>query len=516
MGVTVEDLVALPHLRLTVLAGAGGLGREVTWAHTSDLPQPWEWVGHGELLMTNGMSFPERGSSQARWIRRLAAVGVSALAIGEQMYCPRVTDTLLAESDRLAFPVLSIGYPLPFVAISRAVAEATLLEQSQRLFRTARIYDVLRRTTQTEWGRSTVAQALSAELGASVTVCDRETGAAFHPDGPHPSPEVSQAVRTASAGRAALRAGSRSVPLDPDRLVLLADIPTQDRAILAVLTSAGLAIDGIVLQHAATVAALELSQTRLGLEHDRRTGAETIALLLEGKLDGRTGRRHLAAAQLDPHDCVVAAVGGSEERLHELHLRLWRAHIPHMVMVRAQVAHAMLPTSSEALDVLLDAVGPEGAVGVSGPLRAVGRTPEAGREALWALGAARQSGAAVHRFGQVLQLSAITSIEEAQSLVEQLLQPIIDHDAEHQAQLLETLTAFLGHRRSWQATAEAMQVHRQTVLYRIKQVEKLTGRSLAETESVALMWLALRARERLAGASTTSGVADTRPGAQTG
>lgn len=114
-------------------------------------------------------------------------------------------------------------------------------------------------------------------------------------------------------------------------------------------------------------------------------------------------------------------------------------------------------------------------------------------------GAARQAGAVVHRFGEPLQLSGATSIEEAQSLVEQILQPVIDYDAEHQSELFATLTTFLDQRRSWRATADAMHVHRQTVLYRIRQVEKLTGRQLADTESLALVWLALRAWERLTG-----------------
>ncbi len=508
MGITVGELVAVPHLRLSVVAGAGGLDREVTWAHSSDLPAPWEWVGHGELLMINGMSFPAEAEQQAGWIARLAEVGVSALAIGEQMFCPELTPALRAESDTLGFPVLSIGFPLPFVAISRAVAEATLLEQSQRLIRTARIYDVLRRTTEAGGSHSTVADALSVELRAAVTVCDRETGAAFHPDGPHPSAEVREAVRAAGAGRVALVAGSRSVALPSGDVVLLSDIPTHDEAVLAVLGSTDLAVDGILLQHSATVAALELSQTRLALEHRRRAGAEAVALLLDGKIDQRAGRRHLADARLNPGACVVAAFAdGPEERLHELHLRLWRARVPHMVMIRGSVGHALLSSSAEAVDVLVDAVGVGGLVGVSGILRSVARAPEASREALWALGAARQEGAAVHRFGQPLQLSGATSIEEAQSLVTQILQPVIDYDAEHQSELFATLTTFLDHRRSWRATADAMHVHRQTVLYRIRQVEKLTGRQLADTESLALVWLALRAWERLTGVAHVSGPA---------
>lgn len=506
VGVTVGELLAIPHLRLRLHSGSPGLDREVTWTHTSDLPEPWQWVGRGELLMTNGMSFPTDAEDQVHLLERLSGVGVSGLAIGERMYCPNLTDRFAQVSDELALPILWIAYPMPFVAISRAVAEATLLEQSQRLIRTARIYDTLRRTTGRALDGSAVAEALSAELRTEVFVCDRESGAAYHPDGPHPGARVVEAVRLAGAGGAALIAGARSVIVDDEHEVLVADIPTHDQAVLAVKRPAGLALDGILLQHAATVAALELSQTKLGLEHKRRAGAEATAQLLDGRTDHRSARRLLLDAGLDPERSVLACLGdASQERLRETHVRLWRTRIPHILALREAIVHAFVPDTTEAVTGLVAAVGPGGHVGVSGHLRMASRAAEAGREGLWALGAARQSGAPMQRFGDATELTGSGSLEDDQSLVDQVLGPLLRHDADNQSDLLPTLATFLDHRRSWQATAEAMHVHRQTVLYRIKRIERLTGRSLADTETVAVMWLALRARARLTGGDKPPG-----------
>ncbi|MGH8880972.1 MAG: helix-turn-helix domain-containing protein, partial [Stackebrandtia sp.] len=60
---------------------------------------------------------------------------------------------------------------------------------------------------------------------------------------------------------------------------------------------------------------------------------------------------------------------------------------------------------------------------------------------------------------------------------------------------------FLEHRRSWQATAAVLHVHRQTVRYRIRKVEEITGRTTSETSDVAQFWLALQTRRQLAGHS---------------
>ena len=67
------------------------------------------------------------------------------------------------------------------------------------------------------------------------------------------------------------------------------------------------------------------------------------------------------------------------------------------------------------------------------------------------------------------------------------------------SQFLRSLAVFLSCRRSWQATARELNVHRQTVVYRMDRVAELTGRTLTETPDIAELWLALSAHELLTG-----------------
>ena len=71
MSITVRELLQLPHLRLTLTAGQAGLGRQVSWVHSSDLPDPWEWLGPAELLLTNGTSLSAEEEAQILFIERL-------------------------------------------------------------------------------------------------------------------------------------------------------------------------------------------------------------------------------------------------------------------------------------------------------------------------------------------------------------------------------------------------------------------------------------------------------------
>ncbi|MFJ3219134.1 PucR family transcriptional regulator [Kitasatospora sp. NPDC086801] len=60
-----------------------------------------------------------------------------------------------------------------------------------------------------------------------------------------------------------------------------------------------------------------------------------------------------------------------------------------------------------------------------------------------------------------------------------LLAPLAAHDRENAVSLLGTLAVFLDHDGSWARTAEALCIHVNTVHYRIRRIEELTGRSLA-------------------------------------
>lgn len=58
MAITVAQLVEFPHLRLSLVAGDGGSGNTIRWAHSSDHPHPEQWLTGGELLLRNGETIP--------------------------------------------------------------------------------------------------------------------------------------------------------------------------------------------------------------------------------------------------------------------------------------------------------------------------------------------------------------------------------------------------------------------------------------------------------------------------
>ncbi|MEV4188055.1 helix-turn-helix domain-containing protein, partial [Streptosporangium canum] len=79
------------------------------------------------------------------------------------------------------------------------------------------------------------------------------------------------------------------------------------------------------------------------------------------------------------------------------------------------------------------------------------------------------------------------------SFAARTLDPLFDYDRRHNSDLVRTLGTFLDCVGSWNACAERLHVHVNTVRYRIRRVEELTGRDLSAMADRVDLFLALRA-----------------------
>ena len=80
------------------------------------------------------------------------------------------------------------------------------------------------------------------------------------------------------------------------------------------------------------------------------------------------------------------------------------------------------------------------------------------------------------------------------SFRDRLLGPLLAYDERHRAELLPTLREFLACSGSWNACAARMYVHVNTVRYRIRRIEELTGRDLSCLDDQVDFFLAVRIR----------------------
>lgn len=494
---TVGDLLGMPHLRLELQAGRRGLGNRVTWAQTSDLDKPWEWMTGGELLMKNGRTLPLTAAEQIELLEGLAGTGISGLILGIDPATPPIDPAALMAADSLPLPIVFAPYSVGFAAISRAVAEANTAGEGRRIALTERVYTMIRRSVTPQLTDKGAFKQLAQDLACQLAVLDAETGRPVL----HTSNQVPADLRRAVVNEVCQRQGALPgvVHLDVGGIrAQVVEVPDEEPTVLLTYAYRAAEPDIVLLQHIATAAAVLLAQQGIQREHERRVGGELLAYLLDNRLDEVEAIRQLSQRRLQAGECVlVAARGGSETGERHLHLSLGRRRIPNLLLRRSSLLYALIPASDDAIVVLQRRLGPEVAIGISDPLRSVTRAPAAAREANWAMRDAQNTPNRLSKYAEVTLLSILRDTDEAQLVVDRVLGELLRYDAIHGTELTRTLDIYLSCDRSWQRASIAVGIHRQTVVYRMRRVEEITGRNLSITAHIAELWLALRARNLL-------------------
>jgi len=189
---------------------------------------------------------------------------------------------------------------------------------------------------------------------------------------------------------------------------------------------------------------------------------------------------------------LAASSDAGLQRSRDLHHALAERDIPNLLLRRNDVLFVLLPADEAVIADVLGMLDDAVQIGLSDRFRGLEKVAGATREARWALESAVGSRARVGRYGAETCLFGPRSLAEARAGVDRVLGPLLSYDAAHGTALLASLQSFLRHNRSWQRAADELYVHKQTLVYRIRRVEELTGRKLNSTGDVAELWIALQ------------------------
>jgi purine catabolism regulator len=174
-----------------------------------------------------------------------------------------------------------------------------------------------------------------------------------------------------------------------------------------------------------------------------------------------------------------------------------------LLAYRPPVLLAIVPDDAGLLKSLAARLGPPGlgarcAAGSSAPLAASTQVSEAVRQARLAAAQALEAGRPYLRYGTDEPDAGLLprSIEDTRHLVRRVLGPLVEYDHAHDGSLVSSLRTFLANDGGWQRSAEELGVHRQTLVYRLRKAEQLTGLRPTSTRGSAMLWLALQAADR--------------------
>ncbi|MFB7664295.1 PucR family transcriptional regulator [Kitasatospora sp. NPDC056138] len=495
----VGDLLELDDLHIGLAWGTSDLlGRQVTGVTSTDLQDPARYLQPGELVLSGLVWWrPDQTTAALRFATSLRSAGVAALLAGEGTH-GSVPKSLVEACRTHGIPLLSVPPGTSFRAVTdrvylrlwgdlqtrshgvAAIPEAARRELLGLLHTGTRLDEVLARAVArlglpdcsvvTASGRVIASSTTGGGAARGSVPIGPQDDSPF--DGwllqPHTVPEpwaagllpglaellTPLATRVRATAAAQRQTAARAAELvaqdgpEPELLDTLAACGLPPGAALVPVT---VRLDGGTAEPWAAAWAVSALAEAL-----HRIGAPFAA-----GTDGRGGAVGLVAA---PAAAVTAGLRSAWPALQSrLTGRRW---------LRAGVGPATAPTGEQLRGALVQAAYAQDAGA------ATNRTSGTDTDV-------RNSAAAVGssvELGSLADLLRGIPVEVTTAFHRRLLAPVVEHDRENSVSLLGTLNTFLDHDGSWARTAEALHLHVNTVHYRIRRIEELTGRSLARLE----------------------------------
>jgi sugar diacid utilization regulator len=508
--VSVRTVLDMPELRLTIRAGADLLGRDVIRIYGTELPDPGRFLSGGELVLTGLL-----------WLRGPSDVGPFVTALADRHAAALVAcdaDTgvipsvLVAECTRLGVPLLEASVDLSFADVIERVGLALATERTGR-GRPGRLMSAVARGAELD----TLLAMGAAELGVPCWVVT-PLGRVVAGSGPELPRDripvlVHEFLLTEGRSHQVRGSGMTVVPvLDPGGpevakwfLVLDGPVrlgqPPHDETVaeLAGLTGVQRQREQESRRVASQVAGTVLRAVLTGTARP----AEIAATALAAGIDMRRPLRVLAAS------APGAPAGRAAAVLAELVATVQMSERPGLVGVVDEQVYALLPAEGEpdadladraktALRLLEPALAASRVVvGISsvvamaelrGAVQEAGRALELGESQPGRTRVVAGDEVAVHQ----LLLAGVPD-ELRRTLRRRVLGAVFDYDAEHDGDLIGTLTVFLDCSGSWARAAARLHVHVNTLRYRIGRVEELVGIDLSDFAQRVDVYLALHA-----------------------
>jgi purine catabolism regulator len=445
-----------------------------------------------------------------------------------------------------------VPYDVPFIAVTEAAFSRLVNEQYAVLRRAIAAHERLERIVLAERGLDAVVAALATLIGGSVLAYDARGALlvrrAFREEIDETAladlgAELAERARlgerqsfapsaAALAGRALVLPVRASGTREPGETEGGARLQAW---LVAVKDEGGFSeLDRLTLHQAVTIVALELLRRRIAEDTERRLAGDVLNAIVSGDLAGPELVRRLEPFGLSESvgAVVLAAPRPGGAALGDAELALATAlrgeGVPGLVARSEGLACALLPgLDEEELFALAGRIGSRVARAVDAPVRLGAGRAVAGAQARRAFHEARcalearalaamngdgvarngadpaaeaggEAGAVLATYRDLGSFQLLLALQDDDALrlfCDSILAPIEQSEGAYGGELMRSLEAFIEENGQWERAAKRLYCHRHTLRYRMRRVEELTGRSLANARDRIEFWLALRGRE---------------------
>ncbi|WP_448545492.1 PucR family transcriptional regulator [Roseiflexus sp.] len=514
--VTVQDVLrlALPD-GSAVVAGNAGLNHQVSWVTTPRATPPaFTNLRGGECVVvaTSVLRALDERLTLANLIERLAQVPVATIAVQGD-----IPDQARTTAESLRLPLIHLPDSCDIREVEREVQRLISDYDAQIERRAAQLGSVLTQRSLAGAGVNGLLETLVERTGRSL--------AYYSPGG-----EV-RALRARGPARVALqtlqpRATGAVAHLGQHIWVqqigqmASGDAAGRNFGYLALCGDALDDWDRLAAQQGASALALELAKEQAVLAAEERLRGDFVqAVLVGAATDDKTlvqRGRELGYDLRQPHVALLCGIVDGDDRTiariaDALSAALNALGVAAPMMRRIDDVLCYIPAVShgrrfhEVADLLRQRL----VNNVPDVLVAIGR--EAPTLTSWSrsLREAEQAlliGRELVGNGRVLDFSdlgvyrLLLLLRESPELWEfyrSTLATLVEYDRDQHGELLKTLEAFFEHNGNLARTADALHIHRNTLLYRLTRIKEISGRDPDVAEDRLALWLALKAHRVL-------------------
>ncbi|MFD6589019.1 PucR family transcriptional regulator [Streptomyces anulatus] len=513
--IPLAELLAREELGLRRIAGPADA--DLLWVHTSEMADPYPYLLGGELLLSAGVLLTDPD----HYVGRLVEAGAAALGFGVRPVHETVPAALIEACDRQGLPLLEVPPATPFTTIARAVWRLMAEARHRELRRVTRAQQALATAAARPDPVPAVLHQLAAQLGGRAVLLTAR-GQEVHAAGRRPDPEAAGALTRLARVVARERPGSPASATDTHggthlsayalgggeglvlalatrqresgdhtvagiAVVLLSLLAAPHQGADAASRSAAL-VRMLLGASPAEVAPLLGSTGPWTVIHARRTDGAPADALTAGALGASLGTA-LVDAERGAGEAVRVLLGPGPE--------------PDRIAARpGETAAQPAGTTAQPGERTPDPARPTAQPGEHAPeparpaprpgwtLGASAPTPVTALAAADALAARALAHARATRAPLTVDaptggLAALVPPEQAAAHARALLAPL-------SAPLADTLRCWLSLHGSWDRTAVALGVHRNTVRQRIGRCGELLDADLDDMDVRTELWFALR------------------------
>ncbi|MEO6797802.1 MAG: PucR family transcriptional regulator ligand-binding domain-containing protein [Candidatus Dormibacter sp.] len=558
MALTVRDAMALGGLRRgEVLAGVGGLDRNITWVKVLESPETISWLAEGELLLTVAFAIKDDPAAQRELVPNLAAAGSSGLVIKPERYLPRIPPAMIDQADQLGLPLIRIPKDVSYLEIMNPILERIINGQNVQLRRSIEIHRQFTDLALNAQGLDAIVKTLGELVESSIALEDasfhllashivrgmtdrhRQQTLAHH--GTPPKVQQAAAIKTMLQQVVHGRA-PRKVPPIPElgltarRIIAPVLAGRENLGYLTIIDHPQhheeLAM--MAIEHAATVIALEMIKQREVNEAEDRVRGELVDDLLNGTFGDEANvhrrSRHLRYDLSVAHRLLVVDIDhfrqfirerryeegrviSVKHQLFQLVVGAVRRHHPrHLITAHSDSVIVLVPAQPEGSegdeDLLANRIREivaESDLGVTVSV-AISRLCSKPADFQPAFDEAKRALELMVRFGKREQvvnydrlgvyrlLAQVDDRDGLEAFAGRMLGSLTTYDAAHGTPLLRTLEVYLQRHGNLRQSARDLHIHLNTLHYRLRRIGEVTGLDLKDADARLDLLLALRVR----------------------